>query len=182
MMNNIDRYISNHYDELKNIARRITKNDNDYEEVFHNVLEQLFRKRNQDLTDTDIIKLFKHMVQINFYSKESPYNRFKHIIRKHNGFDYIEDIKDFDVPEDEPDLYHIQLQNDIDWLYNKLNELDWFDRKLFDFYFTGNGGKKLTYQKISDITTISVGTICNSIKRTKDFLINEYKKEKKNAL
>ena len=177
--NNIDRYITKNYSQLKEIVRRITKNDTDYEEVFHNVLEQLLKKRDQNLTDTDIIKLFKHITQINYYSKESPYQRLKHITRKHNAFDYIEDMKDFDLPDEDPDTYHIELQNDIDWLYDKLNELDWFDKKLFDFYFTGNGGKKLTYQKISDITTISIGTICNSIKRTKEFLINEYKKEKK---
>ena len=162
MRNNVDIWISNHYKDISDMSKNITKGHNDSDELLHNCLEQLMGKSEQlsNLKDKELKWFFSRILYTNWNSKTSPYH---YQFRKHfqNTSELIIDptIKN---PNEQIEA-KLLIEEQLKQIDNILRDMKWFDRALFKKYYD----EGYSYQRLANKTGISYHTIASTIRRVK---------------
>ena len=162
MNKEIERYITNNYYELLNIAKKITKNHDLTDDLFHEVILQLYNKSNivlQEYSDDQMKYYIVSIMRINWHSKTSP---FYYKIRKESSR-YINIDEIYDLVDDQQLEYEKHQLLDI--LEESWCELDWFRKSLFEMYMTLGSMKKVSKQ-----TRIPVSSISRYLRESKDLI------------
>jgi RNA polymerase sigma factor (sigma-70 family) len=162
MNKEIERYLTTNYYQLLSIAKKITKNHDLTEDLFHEVIIQLYNKNNivlQEYSDDQMKYYIVSIIRINWHSKTSP---FYYRIRKENSkYTNIDDI--YDLVDDTQLEYEKQQLFDI--LEQSWCELDWFRKSLFEMYMTLGSMKKVSKQ-----TRIPISSISRYLKESKEII------------
>ena len=163
MNNKVELYITKHYYDLLNIANKITKGHELSQELLHEVILQLYDKKEINLKkycDNSIRYYITAVMKINYYSKTSPfYYRIKKESETYRDF-YDEmnytPIYDF---EDEEHTLALEKENLICILENEYIELSWFEKSIFDLYIVMGSIKKVAKK-----TNIPVSGVARYVK------------------
>jgi RNA polymerase sigma factor (sigma-70 family) len=162
MNKEIERYLTTNYYQLLSIAKKITKNHDLTEDLFHEVIIQLYNKNNivlQEYSDDQMKYYIVSIIRINWHSKTSP---FYYRIRKESSkYTNIDDI--YDLADDTQLEYEKQQLFDI--LEQSWCELDWFRKSLFEMYMTLGSMKKVSKQ-----TRIPISSISRYLKESKELI------------
>ena len=113
---------------MEDIVKNIVKNEDDRDDLFHCVLEQILKGKKFDgLPDDQRVFYFVRVLKNNYFSKTSPYYyQYKKNPAK-------EDIKEMTFFEGRLDEEYKNELPDMSWVYEQLTHLNWFDRDLFNF-------------------------------------------------
>lgn len=157
----LNKWITKNHEELKHIVGRITSNHPDSDELFQEIMIQLLTKpeKMEQLSDEQKIYYFIRVVQNNWHSSTSPFqyhrqkNKQRHV--PYNSW-LGESLLDEEYEENTPDM---------EWVYDKVNKMDWFDRDLFKLWIELG-----TYTKLSKQTTIPINSVGKYIKKTTKIL------------
>ena len=164
MNKEIEQYISNNYGELLSIAKKITRNNDLSEDLLHEVILQLYNKKNivlRQYNDDQIKYYIVSIIRINWHSQTSP---FYYRIRKENSkYTNIDEL--YDLADDQQLEYEKQELFDI--LEESFCELDWFRKSLFEMYLTLGSMKKVSVK-----TRIPVSSISRYLKESKEQIKN----------
>ena len=148
----------NHYDLLEG-TRSYVKNNDEADELYQCVVEQLLTKpdRINEVPDNQKKYFFIRTIKNNYQSKTSPYH---YKIRKHNTrhTPLIESITEDII--DEP--YEESIP-DIEWVKTQLNEFEWFERDLFLLFI--ELGTLTNVARQTQIPLNSVGRYINKTKQ-----------------
>jgi len=162
MNKEIERYITTNYYQLLAIAKKITKNHDLTQDLFHEVIIQLYNKNNivlQEYSDDQMKYYIVSIMRINWHSQTSP---FYYKIRKESSkYTNIDDI--YDLVDDTQLEYEKQHLFDI--LEQSWCELDWFRKSLFEMYMTLGSMKKVSKQ-----TRIPISSISRYLKESKEII------------
>ena len=162
MNREIERYITTNYYQLLNIAKKITKNHELTNDLFHEVIIQLYNKNNivlQEYSDDQMKYYIVSIIRINWHSQTSP---FYYKIRKESSkYTNIDDICEL---VDDTQLEY-EKQHLFDILEQSWCELDWFRKSLFEMYMTLGSMKKVSKQ-----TRIPISSISRYLKESKELI------------
>jgi RNA polymerase sigma factor (sigma-70 family) len=162
MNKEIERYITTNYYQLLTIAKKITKNHELTNDLFHEVIIQLYNKNNivlQEYSDDQIKYYIVSIIRINWHSQTSP---FYYKIRKESSkYTNIDDI--YDLVDDTQ--LEFEKQHLFDILEQSWCELDWFRKSLFEMYMTLGSMKKVSKQ-----TRIPISSISRYLKESKELI------------
>jgi RNA polymerase sigma factor (sigma-70 family) len=162
MNKEIERYITTNYYQLLNIAKKITKNHELTNDLFHEVIIQLYNKNNivlQEYSDDQMKYYIVSIIRINWHSQTSP---FYYKIRKESSkYTNIDDI--YDLADDTQ--LEFEKQHLFDILEQSWCELDWFRKSLFEMYMTLGSMKKVSKQ-----TRIPISSISRYLKESKEII------------
>ena len=162
MNKEIERYITTNYYQLLSIAKKITKNHELTNDLFHEVIIQLYNKNNivlQEYSDDQIKYYIVSIIRINWHSQTSP---FYYKIRKESSkYTNIDDI--YDLVDDTQ--LEFEKQHLFDILEQSWCELDWFRKSLFEMYMTLGSMKKVSKQ-----TRIPISSISRYLKESKELI------------
>jgi hydroxymethylpyrimidine pyrophosphatase-like HAD family hydrolase len=159
MVKEVEQYITKNYYELLKIANTITKNNQLSQDLLHEVILQLFDKKEIKLKkyEEDQIKYYiVSIMRINWFSKTSP---FYYKIRKEFS-NYQELTELHNIPE-EQDNFEKEIIFTI--LETSWCELDWFHKSLFEWYMTLGSLKKVSIK-----TNIPLASVGKYIKEAKN--------------
>lgn len=165
----LETWIQKNHQELIDIAFNITKNHEDTLDLYQEVIIQLLSKPEtiQGLPDDNKKYYYIKVLKNNWYSNNSPYQYHR---RKYEKTflplftDYQHNIPDEDYTETIPD---------INWVYQKLEKLDWFDKDLFILWMELG-----SYTEVSKETTIPLNSVGKYIKKTIFYLQKEWNNQK----
>lgn len=158
MNKHVEAYITKNYYELQKIARKITKNHSLTQDLFHEVLIQLYDKDEIKLKgydDNQIKYYIVSVMRINWHSKTSPF--YYKVRREFTLYNEISDC--FNIPDEQSEF---EKQIIFDILEESWCELNWFHKSLFEWYMTLGSLKK-----VSQKTNIPLASIGKYIKEAK---------------
>ena len=160
----IHNYIEQNYEELKTITRKITKNNELAEELYHFCL-MILLEYNEDKINEIIKKghmkyFFVSILTNQWVSSTSPF--FKQY-KKYN-FDYDDKILEY---YDE-DVYDHEIDDKIKFIEEKLQDEHWYVQRVLDLK------KEMSYGQISQLTKIPRSSLFNTIKKFREKIIKEY--------
>lgn len=158
MNKKVEAYITKNYYELLNIAKKITKGHELHQELLHEVIIQLYDKKDIKLSDynDDTIKYYiVAILRINWYSKTSP---FYYKIRKERS-GYVELTEAFNMEVEQETFEREEILCILEEQYCELN---WFHKSLFDLYMTLG-----SLSKVSKKTGIPLTSVSTYIKQSK---------------
>ena len=162
MNKEIERYITTNYYQLLNIAKKITKNHELTNDLFHEVIIQLYNKNNivlQEYSDDQMKYYIVSIIRINWHSQTSPfYYKIRKESSKYTNIDEIYDLVDDTQLE-------FEKQHLFDILEQSWCELDWFRKSLFEMYMTLGSMKKVSKQ-----TRIPISSISRYLKESKELI------------
>jgi RNA polymerase sigma factor (sigma-70 family) len=159
MNKEIECYLTRNYYELLNIAKKITKNHNLTQDLFHEVILQLYNKENiilREYDDNQIKYYIVSIMRINWYSNTSP---FYYKVRKE--FKMYSDLSEILSMPDDQENFEKEIIFSI--LEQEWCELDFFRKALFEMYMTLGSMKK-----VSKKTTIPISSISNYLKESRN--------------
>ena len=152
MNKKIECFITRNYYVLLNIAKKITKKDEETSrELLHEVFLQLYSRDDIKLRDykDDSIKYYiTSIMRVNFYSQTSPYY---YRIRKERCL--YSDLSEAYHIEDEQESF--ETEELFQLLEENYAELDWFRKSLLDMYLTLNSLKAVSKKTTIPLTSIS---------------------------
>lgn len=166
----VEQYITNNYYELLSISKKLTKGHELSQELLHEVILQLYDKKEIKLKkycDSSIKYYITAIMRVNFYSKTSP---FYYRIRK-EAQTYLEIFDDYiyeplyDVADVEMELA-LEKEKLICILEESYVELEWFEKSIFDLYIVLGSLKKVSKRTRIPVTSVSryIKEIKNKIK------------------
>jgi hypothetical protein len=174
MNKDIENYISKHYYDLLEIARKLCKTDGDiHQELLHECIIQLYGKDDIILKnyDNNSIKYYiTAVMRTNYYSKTSP---FHYKIRRERIIMSVDLSTCYDLEYEQENYEREELYQLLEQEYCQLT---WFQRSLMDMYLTLNSSMKAVSRK----TSIPISSISRYFKEirttTKDSIINKLNK------
>jgi hypothetical protein len=156
MIKEIEVYITKHYYELLQIAKKYTKNDDWASELLHEVILQLYDKKEikVKLQDNDLKYYITRIMMVNWCYPTSP---FYSKIKKESMFEYNQ--SDF---EDVVDLREEDKHQILEIIEQEYGEIDLFNKVIFDKYMILGSLKKVSVD-----TQIPLPSIGRYVKDTK---------------
>jgi hypothetical protein len=152
MNRTIESFITRKYYELLNIAKKITKTDEETSrELLHEVILQLYQRDEIVLKsyEDDSIKYYiTSIMRVNYYSSTSPYH---YRIRKER-LKYSELTEVLNMEQEQEVFESEQL---FQLLEEQYCELDWFRKSLLDLYLSLNSLKAVSRKTTIPLTSIS---------------------------
>jgi hypothetical protein len=152
MNRTIESFITRKYYELLNIAKKITKTDEETSrELLHEVILQLYQRDEIKLKsyEDDSIKYYiTSIMRVNYYSSTSPYH---YRIRKER-LKYSELTEVMNMEQEQEVFESEQL---FQLLEEQYCELDWFRKSLLDLYLSLNSLKAVSRKTTIPLTSIS---------------------------
>jgi hypothetical protein len=145
------------------IARK-TINCQDTQDIVHIVLESMIGNEKVILMSNDErVYYFTKAIKLQFFSKTSKYHyQYRKNQNKHTDLGNLE--------------YHIideyQDKVGMEFVHKSLENLSWFDRDLFLLYIELG-----TISKVHEQTTIPVNSLGKYLRKTKEFIQQQYKKQ-----
>ncbi len=158
-MRTTKEWLEHNYNDLRDMVLKIIKDDQNIDDFYHHILEDILVKQSKmdTLPDNEKKYYFIRIVKNQYYSKTSPYYyRYKKSQIKREDLDTnLNEIPD-DVSPTLPDM---------DWVKNELKNLDWYERELFLLYMELG-----TMTKVSKKTTIPLNTVSRQVGNIKQHL------------
>ena len=171
MNQKIEEYIAKHYYELANIAKKLTKHHDLADDLFHEIIIQLYEKDRIILRkyDDDSIRYYiVAIMRINWFSTTCPfYYRIKREIDKYQD---ISEFKDYG----ESGQHDFEREELISILEESWAELDWFRKSLFQMYIELG-----SINKVSKKTTIPKTSVSTYLKQGREIIKTNIFKELK---
>lgn len=161
MNKEIELYITKNYYDLLNVAKKYTKNDDWAYELLHEVVLQLYNKKEWSTkleSDKNIRYYIVRCLMVNWCYPSSPFFRKF----KMNELNTIELNEVINTVTDECELDSHKLLDiiEIEWA-----EMNWFNKIIFEKYLVLGSMKK-----VSKDTTIPIASIGRYIKDTKEII------------
>lgn len=167
----IEKYITNHYNELLSISKKITKYHDLSGDLLHDVILQLYSKDRIELSkydDNSIRYYIVAILRINWFSDTSPFHySVRREIQK-----YVEIGAAVENVTDEQ--YNFELQQIYDVIGIEYTELPWFEKSLLSLYLELGSLSKVAKKTTIPVTSVS-GYMKNIRKVMKDKIINQIK-------
>jgi DNA-directed RNA polymerase specialized sigma24 family protein len=168
MRKEIECFITRNYYQLLNIAKKITKKDEETSrELLHEVFLQILSREEivlKNYHDDSIKYYLTSIMRVNYYSQTSPYH---YRIRKERmKYSELSEVMNM---ESEQEVF--ETEELFSLLEEQYCELDWFRKSLLDMYLSLNSLKA-----VSKKTTIPLTSVSRYIKegkqKIKDNVIN----------
>ena len=157
-------WIENNFNELKKICDKITRGE-DSDDLLQLSVEQFLKNRkSDDIPDNEKLFFFARIVRNNYNSNSSPYY---HTYRKFK-FSDIDNVDIQYLPYEEPVI-------NLEWVFNELNELEWYYKRLMELYIE----EGCSISKLSKRTTIPLNSVSRDINKVRKVLLNKRKEELK---
>lgn len=160
---NIEKFIKDNYNKLKEASQNITKSDALSEDLLHYSIEALLEKENlQEILESGGAYFYIIRIMLNNWkSNTSPFYKIFRIECQNTDFLYLIEDK---VEEDNT----LQLYNNM---IVELNKLNWYERELFLLYVKDNH----TISSLSKETHIPRTSVSKTINGVKKHLKNKVK-------
>jgi hypothetical protein len=157
MIIEVEQYIAKNYYQLLKIAKKYTKNDDWASELLHEVVLQLYDKKELklNLDDTSIKAYIIRCLMVNWCYPSSPFFK-KH--KKHNNT-HIELSEIMELVQKDSELEEHRL---MDILEQEFGDVNWFNKIIFEKYLTLNSLKRVSLD-----TKITIPSIGRYVKETK---------------
>jgi len=162
MNKQIELYLTKNYYELLKISKKITKGHQLSQELLHEVIIQLYDKKNivlEKYTDDQIKYYIVSIIRINWNSQTSPFcYKIRKETAKYTNIDDVFDLVDVDTAQLDFEKEELLTILEQSWC-----ELNWFHKSLFEMYMTLGSMKKVSKQ-----TRIPVSSISRYLKESKE--------------
>ena len=154
MNRKINEFITNNYNELREISSKITQGHQLSDELLQECLLQLYEKKEvklREYDDNNIKYYIIGMMKLNWNSKTSPFfykirKEQKSYVQIHPSFiNYIVD------DTEERESYEELLKS----VEEQFTELTWFSKRLMELYLTLGSLKKVSQQTQIPIASVS---------------------------
>lgn len=161
---NTNEWMGKNYRELEQITHNIVKEKNEVGDLLHCVIEQILKKNALDpLMERERIFYFIRVLKNNYFSKTSPYY---YQYKKKGASETIFDSEFYENLPDEP--YQERVPT-LEWVYQELEHLTWFDKDLFLLWMEMG-----TITAVSKKTTIPLNSVGRYINQIKQQLIKKW--------
>ena len=161
MNKTLEKYIEQNYQSLLLVAKKYTKNDDWASELLHEVIIQLYNKKQSNTileTEKNIKYYIVRCLMVNWCYPSSPFFR-KYKMNELNTVELNEVINTV-TDECEMDSHKLLDIIEIEWA-----EMNWFNKIIFEKYLVLGSMKK-----VSKDTTIPIASIGRYIKDTKNII------------
>ena len=171
MIIEVELFITKNYYKLLGIAKKYTKNDDWSYELLHEVILQLYNKKELKLKvdDQSILSYIIRMLMVNWCYPSSPFYR-KHKKDLHHQVDLSEAIQ-MTMDESNTEEHRLLELIEVEWA-----ELNWFNKIIFEKFMVLGSLKK-----VSKDTTIPLSSVGRYVKETratiKNNTINKFEKD-----
>ena len=180
------KYINDNYDRLKQIASMVTATNDEADELMQMTIEELLCRKKDIPSDVFATKnkpqlYFFVSIKKNFYMSKSKYRAGLTRLNKHIVF------TDNPIGESVPEVnfYDARYEKLEDFInsHQDLNTDIWTDLQAFNMYyypqafFDGRENGRISYDTLSKLTGVSVNLLRLSVKRAKEYIINNFKIE-----
>ena len=157
MIKEVEQYIARNYYKLLKIAHKYTDNDDWASELLHEVVLQLYDKKeyNLKLDDESIKSFIIRCLMVNWCYPSSPFYK-KH---KKDNFTHVEINDAIQVMKNETEMDEHKF---MDIMEQEFQDQSWFHKLLFEKYLTMGSLKKVSID-----TKISLPSIGRYIKETR---------------
>lgn len=157
MIIEVEQYLAKNYYQLLKIAQKYTKNEDWASELLHEIIVQLYEKKELKikLDDNSIKYYIIRMLMVNWCYPSSPF--FKKYKKHNNTHIELSEIMELAQQDSELDEHKF-----MDILEEEFSDISWFDKIIFEKYLTLGSLKR-----VSQDTTITVPSIGRYIKETK---------------
>jgi hypothetical protein len=157
LIKEVEQYIARNYYKLLKIAHKYTDNDDWASELLHEVVLQLYDKKeyNLKLDDESIKSFIIRCLMVNWCYPSSPFYK-KH---KKDNFTHVEINDAIQVMKNETDMDEHKF---MDIMEQEFQDQSWFHKLLFEKYLTMGSLKKVSID-----TKISLPSIGRYIKETR---------------
>lgn len=165
----LDKYLINNYDKIKETAYNIA-NENDYEDLLHFVIEELYKCNKDKINDIIINKDMRwYIIRIMVNQYHSKTSRYYKKYKKY--YDYQVCIINDSITNSVPDNIKDKeiIEDRLNWIEKKLKNLHWFDAEIFKLYYSNSH----SLNSLSKATKINRNTIYHSVNKVKKYLKNE---------
>lgn len=155
----IELFLTNNYYDLLDISKKYTKNDDWASELLHEVIIQLYNKKEWNINlQTNQIKYYIiRCLMVNWTYPSSPFCK-KH--KQDNKFVELSEAIQLAVEETETETHRLIELLEIEW-----TEVNWFNKIIFEKYMVLGSLKK-----VSKDTKIPLASIGRYVKETKNEL------------
>lgn len=167
MIIEVERYITNNYYKLLVICKKYTKNEDWASELLHEIILQLYEKKqmNIKLDDESIKSYIIRCIMVNWVYPSSPFYR-KY---KKNELNQIELNDAVQMIKDDSQIEHHRF---MDIMEEEFADVNWFNKLIFEKYLTFGSLKRVSVD-----TTITLPSIGRYIKETKQQVkLNTFKR------
>jgi hypothetical protein len=154
----LEKYICNHYQELLNISKKLTKNSDWAGDLLQNVILQLYDKKEINLKSIDDNNIKYYIVKcltINWYSKTSPF--YRKVRRESTLYNELYEVMDLPTDDNIFDSHRMLDIMEMEW-----TEVNWFNKIIFEKYLTMGSLKKVSVD-----TTIPLSSVARYVNETK---------------
>jgi hypothetical protein len=157
LIKEVEQYIARNYYKLLKIAHKYTDNDDWASELLHEVVLQLYDKKeyNLKLDDESIKSFIIRCLMVNWCYPSSPFYK-KH---KKDNFTHVEINDAIQVMKNETEMDEHKF---MDIMEQEFQDQSWFHKLLFEKYLTMGSLKKVSID-----TKISLPSIGRYIKETR---------------
>ena len=164
----LNKYLTENYNKLKDVAYNIT---NGNEDLLSFVIEELYK------CDTDRIneiienkKMTFYVIRIMLNQFHSKTSRYYYKYRKYYEFHTTTTIEAITADNTEYTIKDKELVEErLDWIEDKLKDCYWFDAECFKIYYN----EEHSLNSMSRATKINRNTLFKAINNVKRFLIKE---------
>jgi len=164
----MDKFITDNYKNIMDMARRICKGNKEWEDVAHYVIHYFLEKENaQELVDREeAMKYMSGMLHLSFYSKTSPYHKlYRQSGKVHELYETTASTLE------SPDKYSIEKDQLTEEIYGILLDMKaenlelWYSATLFEMYVDiGN------YSEISRKTQIPRTSVSHGVEEARQYI------------
>tara|TARA_R100000781_G_C4056752_1_gene119623 strand:+ start:145 stop:651 length:507 start_codon:yes stop_codon:yes gene_type:complete len=166
----LNKYLIDNYDKLKDMAYNIAgKKGKD--DLLSFVIEELYKcdqKRINEIIKKKQLTFYIARVMLNqYHSKTSRYYYKYNKYYEYHTTTTIESITADNTTYTIKDKKEVEER--LEWIENKLQDLYWFDAELFRIYYRDSH----SLNSLAKATRISRATIYKAIKNVKNYLKNE---------
>jgi hypothetical protein len=168
----INDYISKNYDELHQIVKNITKNNELCDELYHYCLMVLLeydKVKMGEIVKRNHAKYFFITIVMNQWnSTTSPFYKQ---YRKEN-VEYVGEYQD--IKND--DIYDEKIDEKIEFIENELNNAHWYVKRVVEMK------TQMSYQRIKNITSIPRSSLYSTFNKFRTETVEKYNKFNKEKI
>jgi hypothetical protein len=161
----LNNYINENYEQLHQIVKNITKNNNLTDELYHFCLMVLLEYDKQKMNlivNRGHVKFFFVGIVLNQWN--STTSRFFKQYRKQN----VEYVEEYDIKDD--DFYDEKIDEKIDFIENQLKNQHYYVQRVVELK------TQMSYQQIKDLTGIPRSSLYSTFDKFRKETVEKYNK------
>lgn len=167
MIKKLEEYITRDYYNLLSIAKKYTKNNDWASELLHEVILQLYDKKELSIKDGDsnYKSYIIRCLMVNWCFPSSPfYKKYKK-----DNLTHVELTEAMELTHQETDMERHKF---MDIMEEEFQDQSWFHKQIFELYLLQGSLKKVAIN-----TTISLPSIARYVKETRtEVKLNTFKR------